>query len=253
MVNGLISYKIMIKKIIKLISHPQSEYKKIVPFFQTKMFYANIKKAKINQHNEFTRLKADYSKYNPIRLHIGCGPRILKSWINIDLSLEPYKKYEKKGIQYFPEEEKGNVDDFYAMNILETGLPLPDNSVDAIFHEDFIEHIDQKEQVIFLAETLRVLKVGSVHRINTPDLLKSMGTHSDFSKGKAGVYVGEWDKWTHQNILTKNYLKEIAFMIGYRDVVFSTRNKSVSNIIPTEFKPGADRAEDGNLFVDLIK
>ena len=42
-------------------------------------------------------------------------------------------------------------------------------------------------------------------------------------------------------------------MIGYRDVVFSTRNKSVSNIIPTEFKPGADRAEDGNLFVDLIK
>lgn len=253
MENGLISYKIMIKKIIKLISDPQSEYKKIVPFFQTKMFYANIKKAKRNQLNEFSRLKADCSKYKPLRLHIGCGPRILKGWINIDLSLEPYKKYEKKGIQYFPEEEKGNVDDFYAMNIIETGLPLPDNSVDAIFHEDFIEHLDQKEQVIFLAETLRALKVGSVHRVNTPDLLKSMETHSDFSKGKAGVYVGEWDKWTHKNIFTKNYLKEITLMVGYKNVVFNNQNESASKIIPLEYRPGDNKPSDSNLFADLIK
>lgn len=243
----------MLKKIIKLISHPQSEYKKIVPFFQTKMFYANIKKAKRNQHNEFNRLKADYSKYNSLRLHIGCGPRILKGWINIDLSLEPYKRYEKKGIQYFPKEKKGTADDFYAMNILETGLPLPNNSVDAIFHEDFMEHIDQKEQVIFLAETLRVLKTGAIHRINTPDLLKSMEIHSDFSKGKEGVYVGEWDKWTHKNILTKNYLKEIALMVGYKDVIFNNQNKSISKIIPLEYRPGDDKSSDGNLFADLIK
>ena len=217
------------------------------------MFYANIKKAKRNQHNEFTRLKADYSKYNSLRLHIGCGPRILKSWINIDLSLEPYKKYEKKGIQYFPEEEKGNAEDFYAMNILETGLPLPDNSVDAIFHEDFIEHLDQKEQILFLAETLRVLKHGLVHRINTPDLLKSMERHSDFTKGKDGVYVNEWDSWIHKNVLTQSYLKEIALMVGYKDIIFNSRNKSISNKIPLEFRPGDDKPEDGNLFADLIK
>ena len=70
------------------------------------MFYANIKKAKRNQRNEFSRLKADYSKYNPIRLHIGCGPRILKGWINIDLSLEPYKNMKRKESSIFQKKKK---------------------------------------------------------------------------------------------------------------------------------------------------
>ena len=34
----------MIKKIIKLISHPQSEYKKIVPFSKQKCFTQTLKK-----------------------------------------------------------------------------------------------------------------------------------------------------------------------------------------------------------------
>ena len=132
-------------------------------------------------------------------------------------------------------------------------MPLPDNCVDVIFHEDFLEHLDQKEQVIFLAETFRVLKPGSVHRVNTPDLIASMKTHSDFKKGRIGTYTDEWDKHTHKNVVTPSYLTEIAKMIGYNKVLLNSRNASVSKEVPKEYRPGADRAENGNVFADLIK
>jgi predicted SAM-dependent methyltransferase len=128
----------------------------------------------------------------PIKLHFGCGPRVLKGWVNIDLSYEPFENY----LQYYtdlhyPESIRGDRNDFYEINLLKTGLPLPDNSVDIIFHEDFFEHLTQKEQVVFLAETLRVMKKGAVHRINTPNLLASMRDNSDFGKGKDGVFTDE--------------------------------------------------------------
>jgi predicted SAM-dependent methyltransferase len=231
----------MIKKIFNLLKNPKLECEKIVPFFRTKIYFAKIKKAKRNQNKEFNRLKLKYAEYTPLLLHIGCGQRILKDWVNIDLF---FNKAKNDGT---------NKKQFFAFNMMETGLPLPDNSVDAIFHEDFIEHLEQKEQVVFLAETFRVLRPESIHRINTPDLLKSMQTNSDFKNGKSGVYVDEWNKWKHKNILTKNYLKEIALMIGYKNVIFNGRNKSTSNKIPLEYRPETDRPEDGNLFADLIK
>ena len=41
-------------------------------------------------------------EFNPkesgsLKLHIGCGPRILKGWVNIDLAFEPYENY----MQYY--------------------------------------------------------------------------------------------------------------------------------------------------------
>ncbi|MEI7513688.1 MAG: methyltransferase domain-containing protein, partial [bacterium] len=134
-----------------------------------------IKKVKKLTRNYQTRKEGarliDFCKKNKIiKLHFGCGPRILKGWINIDLSFVPYvDKLYNYTDKYYPPEIRGTKDDFYAINITEVGLPLPDNSVDVIFHEDFIEHLDQRGQIIFLAETYRTLKPGSVHRVNTPD------------------------------------------------------------------------------------
>ncbi len=220
-----------------------------------KIFDDYKNKKNINfRYQEYNKLAENCKKYNIIKLHFGCGPRVLRGWINIDLSFEPYEKYLKYYTnKYYPESMRGNKEDFYAIDILKTGLPFPDNSVDLIFHEDFIEHLDQKEQIIFLAETFRVLKQGSIHRVNTPNLLTSMNVHSNFINGKSGVYIGEWDKHKHKNLLTPKYLTEIAQMIGYGEVVFNGRDKSLSKEIPLEYRPGNDRTEKGNVFADLIK
>ena len=158
-----------------------------------------------------------------ISLHFGCGVRVFKGWVNIDLDYAHYEDY----LQYytdddFPESIRGSKDDFYEINLLKMGLPLPDNSVDIIFHEDFFEHLTQKEQVVFLAETLRVMKKGAVHRINTPNLLASMRDNSTFSKGREGVFTNEWDSWHHYNVISPAILADMARMVGYSDIKFNS-------------------------------
>lgn len=204
---------------------------------------------------DYFRLKREFKRIKFKRLHFGCGPRILKNWINIDLSYEPYENYLKYYTdKFYPPPIRGSRKDLYALNITKYGLPLPDNSVDVVFHEDFIEHLDQKEQIIFLAETLRVLKKGGVHRINTPDLKESMRAHSDFSKGFAGVYQQEWDKHVHKNILTAHMLEILAKMVGYKKIIHQKRNKSLAKGLPLEYRPDPkDRPEVGNLYLDIIK
>lgn len=209
----------------------------------------------ITSVDDFERLKLSYINYSVIKLHIGCGPRIFKGWINIDLSYEPCDNYlQYYTDKYYPEEIRGDRTDLYAIDVTERGLPLPDNSVDVIFHEDFLEHLSQRDQIVFLAETYRVLKPGGVHRVNTPNLLSSMSEHSDFSKGIDGVYLDEWNKHNHLNVLTPKNLQELALMVGYQEVSFNARNQSRSNLRPLEYRPDPnDRPEEGNIFADLIK
>ena len=186
-----------------------------------------------------------------IKLHLGCGPRVLKGWVNMDLTYQPYHHHLKHYTdKYYPEELRGNESDFYPMDLTQ-GLPFPDDSVDVIFHVDFIEHINQKSQFILLAEALRVLKKGGTHRVNTPNLSSSMRDYSDFTKGGQGVYVQEWDNHQHINVLTPVMLQEMALMVGYSKVLFNGRNQSICPLVPSEYRPDPnDRPEDGNIFAD---
>ena len=157
------------------------------------------------------------------------------------------------GEKYYPAEIRADRSEFYAIDITKTGLPLPDDSVDVIFHEDFMEHLNQRDQIVFLVETLRVLRPGGVHRVNTPNLLISMHEHSHFHKGRCSVYTDEWDKHGHLNVLTPAMLEEVAQMVGYSKVSFNERNRSVSPLMPLEYRPDPrDRSETGNIFADLI-
>lgn len=180
------------------------------------------------------RLEQQCSNYEFLKVHLGCGPRVLKGWINIDLVFEPYEQYLKYYTDtHYPEEFRGSQDDFFAIDITQE-LPFDNNSVDLIFHEDFFEHISQKDQIVLLAESYRVLKESGVHRINTPDLIVSMRNHSDFSLGKKGVYENEWDKNGHINLLTPSYIEEIANTVGFSKVIFNGKNKSVSSHVPID-------------------
>lgn len=206
---------------------------------------------------DVARILPNSKKNDLTKLHFGCGPRVLKGWFNIDLHYEHYEKYlQYYTDKHYPVNIRGARDDFYAINFLKDGIPLPDNSVDIIFHEDFFEHLTQKEQVIFLAETLRVLKKGAIHRINTPNLLASMRDNSDFTKGRSGVFVGEWDWWHHYSVMTPHILEDMAKLVGYSRINFNSKNNSIiANELPLEYRPDEkDRlAPDSNVFADLIK
>lgn len=86
----------------------------------------------------------------PICLHLGCGPRRLEGWINIDIA---------------PNRPMPDI-----LLDLEKGLPLPDSTVDYVYSEDLIEHLDWEKGRYLLSDCSRVLKSGGVMRILTPDL-----------------------------------------------------------------------------------
>jgi hypothetical protein len=195
------------------------------------------------------RLAAHAAKRAPLRLHLGCGPRVIAGWVNIDLAYQPSESPPLAEGETAP----GTAEDFYAIDVTR-GIPLPDACVEAVFHEDFLEHLSQRDAVAFLAEARRVLLPGAIHRVNSPDLAASMREHSDFERGLAGTYRDEWDRWHHLNVFTPRYLEEIAVMVGYSRVEFNGRDASASGLIPRELRPAPDsRREDGNLFADLIK
>ncbi|RMG42643.1 MAG: glycosyltransferase, partial [Methanobacteriota archaeon] len=84
---------------------------------------------------------------NRVYLNIGSGDKKLEGFINIDMI---------PGADIQADVTKG--------------LPFPDNSVDGIFSEHFIEHISQADGINFFRECRRVLKPGGRVRVATPDL-----------------------------------------------------------------------------------
>ena len=84
-----------------------------------------------------------------IKLNIGSNSVTFDGWTNID-------KYEMYGVDL----------------VHDATLPLPfeDNSVDFIFSEHFIEHLNGSEVLNFLKESYRVLKTGGVIRTSTFDI-----------------------------------------------------------------------------------
>ncbi len=188
-----------------------------------------------------------------MRLHVGCGPRVLAGWINIDLAYQPFENYlAAYGEDFDGPQARGTREDFFAID-LTRGLPLPDECAEIVFHEDFIEHLSQRDAVGFLAEARRVLVEGGVHRVNSPNLAASMRDHSDFARGLAGTYTDEWDRWHHHNIFTPRYLEEMALMVGYSRVALNGRDASISPLAVRELRPAGDRPEDGNVFADLVR
>ncbi len=213
----------------------------IVPDEQAGMF----RKSAFDINAEMDRFARRVAELNaagqPVKLYCGSGTVPRAGFLNLDIDVNA------------PLFLLSNRDEYFIFPFADRLLPIPDNSVDYVFDEDFVEHITQIMQWQFFAETLRVLKPGSYHRVNTPSVIASMKRHSDFSKGFAGVYTGEAE-WDHIAILSHFQLKEIAETIGYSDVIFTTRSCGVSPYAERDFRPSSDRDDiGGNIYADMRK
>jgi predicted SAM-dependent methyltransferase len=96
-----------------------------------------------------------------IRLNIGCGGRPLPGYINIDMdSLKDMKaRYPD---QEFPEGVE--IFDYDIFN-----LPFADGTVSEARADSLIEHLSFPEEPRFFHEMQRVLRVGGILDISTPD------------------------------------------------------------------------------------
>lgn len=155
---------------------------------------------------------------NDIKLHIGSGALVIEGgWINIDM------------------EDLPTVD--ISMNVLE-GLPFKSNSVDMVYSEHFIEHLPRDGTKFFLAEALRVLKPGGVHRVLTPDIRNCVdvflkGNFRDVSWAKeyglesSADYLNQTLRlWGHQYLFDQETLFKFADEAGYTDMTWEKLNES---------------------------
>ncbi|MCA0382639.1 MAG: methyltransferase domain-containing protein [Bacteroidetes bacterium] len=82
-------------------------------------------------------------------LNLGCGQRFHPDWMNIDF------------VSHAPE---------VMAHDLTTGIPVPDNRADAVYHSHVLEHFSKSNGAAFIQECFRVLKPGGVLRVVVPDL-----------------------------------------------------------------------------------
>jgi predicted SAM-dependent methyltransferase len=98
------------------------------------------------------KVKEFISKEKPIRLHFGCGDKLLEDYINCDTMA-----WNPKIIK----------------NDIIKPLPLDDNTVDEILSVHVIEHIPRHFIISIFIEWYRVLKPGGFVATEWPDLLKT--------------------------------------------------------------------------------
>lgn len=134
-------------------------------------------------------------------LHLGCGPRILQGWLNLDIA---------------PGDGATQAD--------ATDLKFEDGTVSKIYCEDLFEHFDQKEQLRFLTECHRVLRPAGMLRISCPELLSSLLREDD-----------PW-AWGHFLIPTAGYLTEIANWAGF-EISYDRRNGALDHGFPEDLRP----------------
>jgi predicted SAM-dependent methyltransferase len=96
----------------------------------------------------------------PIRLNLGSGASPIRGWVNVDL------------VGHRPD---------LAWD-LSVPLPLPDSSVEAIFNEHLLEHLELTHALSLLRECHRLLVTGGMLRVGVPDAGSYLRAYDSESK-----------------------------------------------------------------------
>ena len=84
-----------------------------------------------------------------MRANLGCGNQICPGWINIDIT---------------------RTGPSVVAHDLSTGIPLPNESCEVVYHSHVLEHLKRPDAQFFMGECFRVLKPGGILRVAVPDL-----------------------------------------------------------------------------------
>jgi len=179
-------------------------------------------------------------------LHLGCGPKYLPGFLNID----------------------GNL--FNKIDLwldVRNGLPFPSNTVDSIYSTHMFEHFYPDELQLLLGECLRVLKPDGGLRLIVPNLASAISAYSqkqsawfddsfprhfDSLGGRFSNFI--FCDGQHRTAFDFGYLDEVLRQSGFRQVEESAEGKSrlYGGQVPP-YEPGDSPALPHSLYVEAFK
>lgn len=154
-----------------------------------------------------------------MKLHLGCGFITMDGWLNIDA---------------IPSVDTGHQ---YLCHDLSRGLPdsIPNESVDFIFHEHFMEHLTREQALVLLKSCRKKLKLGGVMRLTVPDLdelVRRYNVNNIDWGGPGGwqpvnrcVMINQgFHAWGHQFLYNASELNRILHEAGF-GIIMPVRSK----------------------------
>jgi len=172
-----------------------------------------------------------------MKVHIGCGPVTLNGWLNTDLD-SPVA------------EQKVDITQ---------PLPYSTDSINFLYCEHVIEHIERVEAVSFLTEVFRVLSPGGVARFSTPNLDVLVDA---YIRGHISRYGQMWQpatcckmmnegmrNWGHKFLYDANELLLIGQEAGFERSVFVPYRESLYR----ELCQLESRPFNGELIIEYTK
>lgn len=161
-----------------------------------------------------------------MKLHLGCGSVKLAGWINVDL--------------------ESPVADMHLD--LRQPLPFNEGSVEFVFAEHFIEHVERHEAQRLLSDLCRVLKPGGTIRLATPDLRFLAATYLAGNINEWGdlwrpqtpaeLMNGGMRYWGHQYLYDAEDLESLLFECGFtRRTYVNWRESSHEDLRQLETRP----------------
>lgn len=177
------------------------------------------------------------------KIHYACGKNVFAGWLNVD------------GFDVsFPD---GAVDPAAAAPVLRVDLsgahPFPAGSFRFGYSEEFLEHLTQRESILFLSEVYRTFQPGGVLRLSTPKLGEVMWRHFR-QEGWEGAQQGAraaFDDWHHEHYYTLDSLRAVALHLGFAKVEDTVYHESVHpELRGLDTRP---ETKGFNLFVELTR
>jgi predicted SAM-dependent methyltransferase len=179
-------------------------------------------------------------------LHLGCGPKYLPGFVNIDANLF-------------------NKIDLWLD--VRNGLPFPSNSVDSIYSTHMFEHFYPDEVDLLLQDCQRVLKPGGGIRLIVPNLESaiqaytgrqsawfddSFPRHFDSLGGRFSNFI--FCDGQHRTAFDFTHLDEVLRRAGFREVERSAEGKSrlYAGHVPP-YEPSDSRDLPHSLYVEAFK
>jgi O-antigen biosynthesis protein len=174
------------------------------------------------------------------RINLGCGPKhILPDWWNVDI--RPFPGVD----QVFDATER---------------WPFPEASLEYVFGEHFIEHLDVEGAIRLLEEARRCLVPAGRIRLSTPSLEWVVSTHFPLGSQPDETRLDDtlrinraFHGWGHQFLYSRPMLVHLLHGCGFADISFHEYGKSGVRVLTGLERHGKPSVQNGNPGVWIVE
>jgi predicted SAM-dependent methyltransferase len=165
---------------------------------------------------------------SPLRLHLGCGPKYIKGFTNVDI---------------LQDSEADLISDITKLR------EFKDNTVELIYASHVLEHISRHDYKTVLKRWFNLLKKGGILRLALPDLFelaKYYAENKNIDEVRGCIYGGQKDQYDyhyfgHDFNSLKTDLEEIGFItinrFDWRDLDYKIKDWS-RDYLPKHYDNG---------------